>query len=84
MISDAKIELLMAELGRSGITVILKFDHERSEEGGEPWTLVMSGPALAEVGYIRSESSRLDELLDQGISRLREQPGDWEWLGEFA
>ncbi|MFH9229763.1 hypothetical protein ACH4NT_37320 [Streptomyces lydicus] len=77
------IEQLMDKLGRSGVTVILKVDDERMAEGGEPWTLVMSGPGLGEQGFIRAESSSLNDCLEQGFARLRARPGDWEWLTEI-
>lgn len=77
------IEQLMDKLGRSGVTVILKMDDERMAEGGEPWTLVMSGPGLGEQGFIRAESSSLNDCLEQGFVRLRARPGDWEWLTEI-
>ncbi|MEG8278625.1 hypothetical protein [Streptomyces sp. AHA2] len=78
------IEQLMERLGRSGVSVILKVDDERMAEGGEPWTLVMSGPGLGEQGLIRAESRSLSDCLEQAISRLRSRPGDWEWLAAFA
>ncbi|WP_130800256.1 hypothetical protein [Streptomyces otsuchiensis] len=77
------LEQLMDKLGRSGVTVILKVDDERMAEGGEPWTLVMSGPGLGEQGFIRAESSNLSDCLEQGFARLRARPGDWEWLTDF-
>lgn len=77
------IEQLMDKLGRSGVTVILKMDDERMAEGREPWTLVMSGPGLGEQGFIRAESSSLNDCLEQGFVRLRARPGDWEWLTEI-
>lgn len=77
------IEQLMDKLGRSGVTVILKMDDERMAEGREPWTLVMSGPGLGEQGFIRAESSTLNDCLEQGFTRLRARPGDWEWLTEI-
>jgi hypothetical protein len=73
---------LMEELGRSGVTVILKVDDERMAEGGAPWTLVMSGPGLGAEGFIRAESSSLTDCLEQGLTRLRSRPGNWQWLTE--
>ncbi|MBA2806746.1 hypothetical protein E0500_004575 [Streptomyces sp. KM273126] len=80
---EMDIEQLMEKLGRSGVTVILKVDDERMAEGGEPWTLVMSGPGLGEQGFIRAESSSLSDCLEQGFTRLRARSGDWEWLTEI-
>lgn len=79
---EVEIDLLMAELGRAGVTVILKVDDERMATGGKPWTLVMSGPGLGEEGFIRAEAAGLRECLEQGLTRLRSRPGNWEWLSE--
>ena len=76
------IEQLMERLARSGVTVILKVDDERMAEGGESWTLVMSGPGLGEKGFIRAESENLPDCLQEGLDRLRQRPGDWGWLAE--
>ncbi|MFI9325660.1 hypothetical protein ACIGXI_38585 [Kitasatospora aureofaciens] len=78
------IEQLMENLGRSGVTAILKVDDERMAEGGEPWTVVLSGKGLGEQGFIRAESSSLDDCLEQALDRLRARPGDWEWLTEIS
>ncbi|SOD84403.1 hypothetical protein [Streptomyces sp. Ag109_G2-15] len=78
------ISQLMESLGRSGVTVILKVDDERMADGGEPWTVVMSGKVLGDQGFIRAESSSLDDCLEQAVSRLRSRPGDWGWLEEVA
>ncbi|MFJ9917455.1 hypothetical protein [Actinacidiphila glaucinigra] len=83
-VQEIDIEQLMERLGRSGVTVILKVDDERMAEGGEPWTLVMSGPGLGEQGFIRAESASLTDCLEQGFSRLRSRSGDWEWLVDFS
>ncbi|MFE6024052.1 hypothetical protein [Streptomyces niveus] len=80
---EMNIEQLMEKLGRSGVTVILKVDDERMTEGGEPWTLVMSGPGLGDQGFIRAESSSLSDCLEQGLTRLRARSSDWEWLTEI-
>jgi hypothetical protein len=74
------VERFMDALGRSGVTVILKVDDVRMVEGGEPWTLVMSGSGLGDQQFIRIESSSLDDCLEQGFARLRARSGDWEWL----
>lgn len=76
------IEQLMERLGRSGVTMILKVDDERMSEGGEPWTLVLSGRALGEQGFIRAESASFRDCLEQVLLRLRERPGDWAWVSE--
>lgn len=78
------IDALMEELGRSGVTVILKVDDERMAEGGEAWTVVLSGPGLGVEGFIRAESTSLSDCLEQVFVHLRSRPGDWGWLVDFA
>jgi len=77
------IEQLMERLGHSGVTVILKVDDERMSEGGEPWTLVMSGTALGDQQFIRAESASLKSCLELGLLRLRDRPGDWAWVADI-
>lgn len=77
------IEQLMGKLGRSGVTVILKVDDERMAEGGEPLTLVMSGPGPGGQGFVRAESSSLTDCPEQGFMRLRARSGGWEWMTEI-
>ncbi|MBB4893149.1 hypothetical protein FHS39_002180 [Streptomyces olivoverticillatus] len=77
------IEQIMEKLGRSGVTVILKIDDERMAEGSSPWTVVLSGGALGEQGFIRAESSTLEGCIEQVVVDLRTRPGDWEWLSEL-
>lgn len=76
------IELLMDSLGRAGVTLVIKVDHERMAEGGRPWTVVMSGPAVGERGLIRTDSPSLQDGLDYALRELKSCPGDWSWLGE--
>ncbi len=45
----------MKELVRHGVTVVLEVDDERRAENGDYWTLIMSGAALGDEGYIRAE-----------------------------
>ncbi|MFE7635896.1 hypothetical protein ACFU7Z_17885 [Kitasatospora sp. NPDC057518] len=78
------IEKLMEGLGRAGVTVILKVDDERMADGGDPWTVVMSGRVLGDQGFIRAESSSLDECIEQAVERLRTRQGDWAWLREIS
>lgn len=78
------IEHLMKQLGRSGVTVILKVDHDRMEEEKNPWTLVMSGPGLGERGLIRTDSPSLQHCLDYGLRELQSCPGNWDWLKQFS
>ncbi|WP_018684424.1 hypothetical protein [Actinokineospora enzanensis] len=75
------VEQLMDLLANSGVTVLLKADHERMAVGGRPWTLVLSG---LDDGGIRVESLTMTACLDEGIAQLRRRPGDWEWLAEFT
>jgi hypothetical protein len=77
------VEQLMERLGRAGVTIILKVDHERAEPGGDLWTLVMSGPGLGERGLIRTDGPSLGFCLDYGLGELRTCPGDWDWLAQY-
>lgn len=77
------MEALMQALGARGVTVLLKIDHERVSEGSEPWTLVLSGPGVRGGEFIRVEAATLPECIHQGVRRLREEPGDWEWLSSL-
>lgn len=81
---EIDVRRLMEKLGRSGVTVLLKIDEERMAKGGEPWTLLMSGPGVGGLEYIRAESSSLGDCLEQGFAQLRTCPGDWDWLTEIA
>ncbi|MGK5530897.1 hypothetical protein [Streptomyces sp. URMC 129] len=74
------VEAIMSALAAQGITVILKIDHERVSDGTEPWTIVMSGPGVGEGEFIRVDASSLAACVEQGVSYLREKPGDWHWL----
>ncbi|MFD9355793.1 hypothetical protein [Streptomyces sp. NPDC060031] len=72
------IEGIMEALGRAGVSVILKVDDERMAEGGDPWTVVLSGAALGERGFIRAETTSLGECIALALAQLRERPGDWD------
>ncbi|MFI1578064.1 hypothetical protein [Embleya sp. NPDC020630] len=76
------IEGIMMRMGREGVTMLLKMDDERLADDAEPWTVVLSGPALGEQGFIRAEATTLGACLDQAFTRLRSRPGDWDWLGD--
>jgi len=73
----------MARLSASGVTVVLKADHERMLEGGKPWTIVMSGPGMGDGGGIHTDKATLQECLGYGISELRRRGRDWTWLDEY-
>lgn len=73
---------LMERLGRSGVTAILKFDHERTAIGDEPWAVVLSGPGVGDQGFIRAEDVSLSGCLDQVLGRLRSSSDQWDWLTE--
>ncbi|MER7219660.1 hypothetical protein ABT407_30385 [Streptomyces eurythermus] len=78
--SLADLELLMDELGRAGVTVLVKVDHERMQTGIKPWTMVMSGPGLGERQHIRTDARDLQLCLRYCLRELSKCPGDWEWL----
>jgi hypothetical protein len=77
------LEHLMQHMGRAGVTMILKVDHERTKTGMNPWTLVLSGPGLGERGLIRTDSPALEFCLEYCLNELRTCPGDWAWLDEY-
>jgi hypothetical protein len=77
---EVDVEQLMERLGRAGVMVILKVDEERLRECGRPWTLVLSGPGLGGRAHIRTEAVTLRECLREGVTQLRQCPGDWDWL----
>lgn len=76
------VEDLMERLGRSGVTTILKVDHERTGEGAEPWTVVLSGPGVGDQGFVRAEDVTLSGCLVQVFERLRASGDQWAWLAE--
>lgn len=78
------VEALMQALGARGVTVIIKIDHERASEGSDPWTLVLSGPGVGRGEFIRVEAMTLASCINQGVRRLCEKPGDWEWLSSLT
>ncbi|SOB84483.1 hypothetical protein SAMN06272789_4736 [Streptomyces sp. 1331.2] len=78
------IELLMDQLGRAGVTVLLKVDHERMQTGHKPWTMVMSGPGLGERELIRTDAPTLQNCLKYCLRELSTCPGDWGWLELYS
>ncbi|MFF4602579.1 hypothetical protein ACFY12_07465 [Streptomyces sp. NPDC001339] len=74
------IEQLMERLGDSGVTILLKVDHERTAERRKPWTIVMSGPSMGEGEFLHTDCHTLDNCLEYGLGELRAGPGDWKWL----
>jgi hypothetical protein len=78
-----KLEQLMQRFAQAGATAIIKVDHERFAEHGEPWTLVISGPALGDDGFVRAEEATLAECLKVGLSRLQSRGHQWQWVTEF-
>jgi hypothetical protein len=74
------IEGVLQALGRRGITVILKIDHERVSDESDPWTVVMSGPGVGEGDFIRIDAASMAECVNQAIDHLCEKPGDWRWV----
>ncbi|WP_239071727.1 hypothetical protein [Amycolatopsis sp. SID8362] len=77
------VEALMTRLAQAGVTTLIKADDERLAEGGETWTVMVSGAGLGTQGGIRAESADLRSGLRDVLSRLAERPGDWSWLGEL-
>lgn len=78
-----KVEHLMQRLAQTGATAIIKIDHERFAEQGDPWTLVISGPVLGEDGFVRAEEETLSKCLKVGLLHLRSRGDQWQWVSEF-
>ncbi|TDD62669.1 hypothetical protein E1263_02830 [Kribbella antibiotica] len=70
----------MADVGRAGVRMMLKIDHERLAEGGQGWTVLLSGPLVGGSGTVRWDLRRLEQCIDVVVDRLKTMPGDWEWL----
>lgn len=74
---------LMEDLGRRGVSVLLKVDHERFGFGQKPWTLMVSGPGLNNSPSFHADFLSLPEALDHCLSFLRDLSGDWDWLDNY-
>jgi hypothetical protein len=74
----------MRRLAESGVTVILKADHERFAESGDYWTLVFTGGRLAEFGVIRAEEPTVAECLRAALPRLAAMGPEWAWAADFV
>ena len=75
---------LMRRLAASGVTAILKADHERFASGGDYWTIVISGGALGADGLIRAEENSLRGCLQVALTRLRARCHEWDWVADFT
>jgi hypothetical protein len=78
------IETLMTRLAQAGVTTLIKADDERMAEGGETWTVILSGSGLGDQGGIRAESPDLHSGLQDILDRLTVRPGNWSWLDELT
>jgi len=63
---------VMADVGRSGLTMMLKVDHERTGADARPWTVLLSGPAVGGSGTVRWDCRSLDECLRVVVGKLRD------------
>ncbi|OXM64281.1 MULTISPECIES: hypothetical protein [Amycolatopsis] len=79
-----EIEPVMKELGRRGLTVLLKLDHERLADGGRPWMVLASGPALGDGRFVRTDSASIEAGFAEIFRQLRESEGAWDWLPPLA
>jgi hypothetical protein len=75
-----ELEPLMERLAEAGATMIVKLDHERYAEGSRPWTVVISGPALGEGGYVRTEQATLSRCVTTALKALRTRGEEWQWV----
>ena len=78
-----ELERLMWQLAESGVTVVLKADHERFAEGGPYWTLFISGSRLGDDGPVHADEGTLKECLTVGLTRLLERGPEWTWVKDF-
>jgi hypothetical protein len=74
-----ELRQVMERLGHSGVTVLLKSDHERAADNTEPRTVLLSGPGVEGI-FIRAESANLDSCVGEVLGKLRARPVDWDWL----
>ena len=40
-LNDLDLGEFMQDVGRSGVTMMIKIDHERMRQGGKPWTVLL-------------------------------------------
>lgn len=80
-LSAAEIEGLFEELGKREISVMIQIDQSLLVAGEDPWRLVISGPAVRDIGGIQiAACSTFRQCLENGLRELRRIPGDWEWM----
>jgi hypothetical protein len=79
-LEDLDLGEFMHDAARSGITMMLKIDHERTQSGGKSWTVLLSGSRLGGSTVVRWDLWTLTECIQVVVETLREIPGDWEWL----
>lgn len=76
------IEELWIRLAEAGVSALLKINHERYEERGKYWTLLVSGPSLGEARFVRAEESSFERCLQVGLTRLMSKGDQWSRLSE--
>lgn len=79
-LNDLDLGEFMQDVGRSGVTMMIKIDHERMRQGGKPWTVLLSAPKLGGSTVVRWDLRTLEECLRAVVGKLEEIPGDREWL----
>ncbi|WP_405059321.1 hypothetical protein OG474_42265 [Kribbella sp. NBC_01505] len=79
-LEDFDLAEFMQDVGRAGVSMMVRVDHERMGPGRRPWTVVLRGPQVGDRGVMRLDYRRLEECLDAVVEQLRAIPGDWEWL----
>ncbi|MEU5693041.1 hypothetical protein [Actinosynnema sp. NPDC020468] len=73
----------MEDSGRAGVTVSFRIDHQRTAEGGKPWTMMLTGPGMGTEGSIRTDDYSVDDCIQYAVSVLRTRPGGGEWLDQY-
>ena len=74
----------MQDVGRSGMSMMIRLDHERLQQGEKPWTVLLSSPRLGGSNVVRWDLKTLEECLRAVAGKLQEIPGDWGWLDLYS
>lgn len=76
------VEELCIRLAEASGSALLKIDHERFEQCGEFWALLVSGPSLGESEFVCAEESSLERCVQVGLTLLMSKGDQWNWPSE--
>lgn len=79
-LTDFDLGEFMQDVGRAGVTMMIKVDSERLESRGKHWTVLLSGLELGGGTIVRWDFGTLEECVRAVIDKLHELHSDWEWL----